>query len=640
MDWIRVTASFLIGFGVVCFLTCLPLGAETVTFSEHIAPILYQHCASCHRPGGAGPFSLLLYNDARKRAAQLAEVTQRRYMPPWLPEPGHGDFANSPRLTSEQIRLISEWANGGMPEGDSAKLPSPPHFNEGWQLGPPDLVINMRQPYNMPASGTDVFRNFVLPVDLKETKYIRAFELRPGNKRLIHHANMIVDRSRLLRKRDGQDGQPGFAGMDVETEVTGEFDPDSHFLFWKPGTQAEEEPDDMAWRLDPGSDLVLNLHLQPTGKPELVEASVGLYFAKEPPRRHPMLLQLEHDGAIDIPPGSTQSTVTDHLTLPLSVHLVEIYPHAHYLGKQIEAWAELPDGTTVSLLKINAWDINWQATYTYKEPMALSAGTKVFMRIQYDNSAQNLRNPNHPPREVRAGNRSADEMGHVWLQVVPDNEGSGRPDDSDPRLILQQAVMRRRIEKYPGDFIGYFNLGASLQAQGKPDEALPYLSDAVRIRPDNATARNNLGVSLFESERFDASEKEFRVSLSIDPTYSSARYNLARTLAAKGDPTDALTEVNKYLEAAPADAQALELAGRLYAAQGHYAEAVADLRKATQLEPNDAVFLTNLGSALALGGDLKAAILAFESALKADPANQAASANLARARRSLGIANQ
>lgn len=613
----------------------LPIGAETVTYSEHIAPILYQHCAACHRPGEAAPFSLLTYNDARKRAIQIAEVTEKGFMPPWMPESGHGEFKNSPRLTPEQIRLLAVWAKSGMAQGDIDKLPPPPRFNDGWELGPPDLVIQMKEPYKMPAASSDVFRNFVLPVDLKETKYIRAFELLPADKRLIHHANMIVDRSRLLRKQDGLDGHPGFPGMDVITEVTGEFDPDSHFLFWKPGTQAQEEPDDMAWRLDPGSDLILNLHLQAIGKPELVEASIGLYFAKQPPRLHPMLIQLEHDGAIDIPPGSTHSTVTDHLTLPVSVHLIEIYPHAHYLGKQIEAWAKLPGGATISLLKITNWDINWQATYTYKEPVALPAGTQVSMRIQYDNSAANPRNPNRPLREVKAGNRSADEMGHVWLQVLPDEEKSNRDSGVDPRLLLQQAVMARRIEKYPADFVAHFNLGASLQAQGKPEEALPYLTDAVRIRPDSATARNNLAVSLMEEEQFKEAEKELRTALSLDPGYSNARYNLARALAAQGDSPGALREVSTYLQAASRDAQALELSGRLKVAMHQYRAAMADLRQASELEPNDVAFLTNLGSALALAGDLPEAVRAFESALRIDPANQAATANLARARKSL-----
>jgi Flp pilus assembly protein TadD len=614
-------------------LTCFSLNGEIVTYSEQVAPILYQHCALCHRPGEAAPFSLLTYMDARKRAVQIAEVTQKGIMPPWMPEAGHGDFKDSPRLAPAQVRLLVDWAKNGTPEGDPAKLPAQPVFNDSWELGPPDLVIHMKEPYKMPAVSSDIFRNFVLPVDLKETKYIRAFELRPSDKRVIHHANMIVDRSRLLRRNDGEDGQPGFPGMDVVTEVSGEFDPDSHFLFWKPGTQAQQEPEDMAWRLDPSSDLVLNLHLQATGKPELVDASVGLYFAKDPPQRHPMLLQLEDDGAIDIAPGSTQSAVTDHLTLPIDVHLMKIYPHAHYLGRQIDAWAELPGGKTLSLLKISNWDLNWQATYTYKEPVALPARTKVFMRIQYDNSDSNVRNPNRPPREVKAGDRAVDEMGHVWLQVLPDKEASGQ--DADPRLILQEAVMERRIEKYPADFVAHFNLGAALLAEGKPDRALSYLKDAVRIRPDSATARNNVAVSLLELDQLSQAEKELRATLALDPNYSNARYNLARTLAAKGDSQKALQELSIYLKAVPHDAQALELSGRLKVAMHQYQAATADLREAAELEPNDTAFLTNLGSALALASDFPGAVRAFESALKIDPTNQVATANLARARKSL-----
>jgi hypothetical protein len=362
--------------------SCMPLAAQTVTFSKHIAPILFGHCAPCHRPGEAAPFSLLTYGDARKHGAQIVQMTERRYMPPWLPEPGHGDFAGSLRLNDDQIGLLAGWVHGGMAESDVADLPRAPHFAAGWQLGTPDLIVRMSQPYRLHATPGDVFRNFVMPAGLKETKYIRAFELRPGNKRVVHHANMIVDRSRLLRRRDGQDGQPGFGGMDVETEVTGEFDPDSQFLFWKPGSLAQEEPADMAWRLDPGSDLILNLHLRPSGKPETVDAEVGLYFApylanQAPARRPPllpMLLQLEHDGAIDIPAGSRSFAVTDHLKLPVAVNLLAIYPHAHYLGKQVEAWAELPDGARRPLLKIDHWDINSQATYTYRQPVSLPGG--------------------------------------------------------------------------------------------------------------------------------------------------------------------------------------------------------------------------------------------------------------------------
>jgi Flp pilus assembly protein TadD len=547
-----------------------------------------------------------------------------------MPEPGHGDFADSLRLSDSQIALIARWVREGMAQGDPALKPPVPKFSQGWQIGTPDLILHIRQPYQLPAEGSDVFRNFVLPVALKETRYVRAFELRPGNKRVVHHANMIVDRSGMLRHRDGEDGKPGFPGMDVETEVTGEFDPDSHFLFWKPGTPAQLEPPDMAWKLDPGSDLILNLHLQPSGRLETVDAEVGLYFTDKAPTRHPMLLQLEHDGALDIPAGSDTFTVADHLKLPMAVSLLAVYPHAHYLGKQMEAWAELPTGTRVPLLKINHWDINWQATFTYRQPIALPAGTTISMRIGYDNTVANPRNPNNPPKRVRAGNRSEDEMGHIWFQVLPE-----ATDENDPRLILQQVVMRRRIEKYPADFVAHFNLGASLQAMGRPQEALPYLAEAARILPSSAMARNNLAVVMFSLEHYTEAAQEFREALKLDPGYQNARYNLALILAEQGDSAAALAELQKHLVAKPDDADAHELAARVMASNGKLTEAMPHFLKAAQLSPENPAFLTNLGVALARSGDPAAAIAPLEKAVQLDPTNSAAKENLERARRSL-----
>jgi len=614
----------------VLLLTATSSFAQPVTFTKDIAPILFQYCAPCHRPGEAGPFSLLSYEDAKKRAAQIAAITKARFMPPWPPEPGFGDFLGARRLTDAQLSAIQRWSANGAPEGDRAALPPAPRFVEGWQLGQPDLVLHMRRPFQLPASGEDIFRNFVLPVDIKETKYVRAMELRPGSKRVVHHANLIVDHARMLRRHDGEDGQPGFAGMDVITEVSGEFDPDSHFLFWKPGTPPQQEAPDMAWKLDPGSDLIVNLHLQPSGKPETVDVAVGLYFTSRAPTKFPMLVQLEHDGALDIPAGDKQFAVTDHLRLPIAADLLAIYPHAHYLGKQIAAWADLPDGSRRQLLRINDWDINWQATYTYRNPIPLPAGTVVAMRISYDNSVDNPRNPNHPPKRVEGGNRSVDEMGHVWLQLLPKVHG-----DPDPRLILQQAVMQRRIEKYPADFVAHFNLGGLLQAEGKFDQALPYLNEALRIRPSSATVHNNLAVSLLMTDRLDDAVQEFRKSLELDPTYENARYNLARALAAKGDSAAALDALRSYLKAVPDDPQAQEMTGRLYASIGNLTDALPHLRRAAELEPNDSAVQTNLGAALAMSGNFREAIAAFESALKADPQNETARENLARARASL-----
>lgn len=625
-----------------CFLTCeiyalalafssLSLAAQPLTFSKQIAPIVFDRCAPCHRPGEAAPFSLLTYSDVRKHGTQIVQVTRQRYMPPWMPEPGHGDFAGSLRLSDRQIDTLARWVNQGMPEGDPGDLPPAPRFTEGWQLGTPDLIVRMSQVYHLPANQGDIFRNFVMPVNLKETRYVRAFELRPGNKKVVHHANVIIDRSRLLRRRDGEDGQPGFSGMDVITEVSGEFDPDSHFLFWKPGSPVQQEPENMPWKLDPGSDLIVNLHLQPSGKPEIVDAEIGLYFATKPPSLHPMLLQLEHDGAIDIPAQSASFAVTDHLKLPVPVSLLAIYPHAHLLGKQVDAWADLPDGKRLSLLKISHWDINWQASYTYRQPVLLPAGTTVAMQISYDNTAENPRNPNHPPKRVMAGNRTEDEMGHVWLQVLPALSNN----DEDPRLILQQAVMQRRIEKYPADFVAHFNLGAALQQLGRPEEALPYLTAAVRIQPSSVTARNNLAAALFETNQLEAAAKQFRQALALDPGYRNARFNLARTLSAQGDNAGAMTELRVYLATNGDDANAHEFSGRLLASMGNFAEALPDLRRAAELDPDNTDFLTNLGASLASAGDLAGAVPVFEKALKLDPSNAVAKDNLARALRGL-----
>ncbi|MGH9612621.1 MAG: tetratricopeptide repeat protein, partial [Bryobacteraceae bacterium] len=333
----------------------------SVTFYRDIAPILFQNCAPCHRPGESGPFSLLTYEDARKHARQIAAVTKRRYMPPWLPEPGYGDFADSRRLTDAQIHTIEQWAKAGAPEGSVSDSPPAPVFTPGWQLGPPDLIVQPAKPFTVPASGPDVFWNFILSPPVRQTRYVKAIEIRPGKPRIVHHANVLIDRSHSARREEAHVGG-GFPGMDLTIE-TDTFDPDSHFLFWKPGSTPPVEPDGLAWRLDPGNDLILNAHLQPSGKPEEIQPSIGLYFTDKPQTKYPMLIQLEHDGALDIPPGAADFLVSDDFRLPLDVDVLAVYPNAHYLGKMLEGFATLPDGTRKPLIRIPDWDLNWQAVY-------------------------------------------------------------------------------------------------------------------------------------------------------------------------------------------------------------------------------------------------------------------------------------
>ena len=372
-----------------------PASGRQVTFNRDIAPIVFHYCASCHRPGESGPFPLLTYEDVKKHGHQIVAVTQTRFMPPWLPEAQPLKFADERRLSHEQLALIQKWVEQGMIQGSPADLPPQPQFVKGWQLGKPDLIVKAAKPFLLPASGIDTYWNFILPIPINESRWVKAVEIRPGDKRLVHHANILVDRLELSRKMETEPGA-GFGGMEIriESEL---FDPDSHFLFWKPGTVPYVEPDGMALRLDKGTDLVLNTHMQPSGKPEVIQPSIGIYFTDKPATEHPMLVQLDCDSQLDIPPGDNHFVVHDEFTLPLDADVLGIYPHAHYLGKDLEATATLPDGTRETLIHIKHWDLNWQAVYRYEQPVPLPKGTTIAMRYVYDNSEDNMANPNHPP---------------------------------------------------------------------------------------------------------------------------------------------------------------------------------------------------------------------------------------------------
>ena len=369
-----------------------------VTFYGDIAPIVYQNCAPCHRPGESGPFPLLTYEDVKKHATQIADVTKRRYMPPWLPEPGYGDFIEERRLSNAQIQLIQNWVKQGFPAGLSDNAPAGPKFTSEWQLGRPDLVLQVPRPYQLGADGPEVFWNFIVPMPITATQWIRAIEIRPGNPRVVHHASIILDRSRAARRREQEPGA-GFAGMDLTVEET-TFDPDGAFLAWKPGNIPAPEPEGMAWRADPGMDLVLNVHLRPAGRAESVNPSIGLYFSDKPQSRFPLLVELQRDEAIDIPAGDRDYIVKDDFRIPLDVTALAIYPHAHYLGKLLEGYATLPNGTRKWLIRIREWDLNWQGVYHFKKPVSLPRGTVISMRFHYDNSAANARNPNRRTTEA------------------------------------------------------------------------------------------------------------------------------------------------------------------------------------------------------------------------------------------------
>jgi tetratricopeptide (TPR) repeat protein len=611
---------------VIVLVLAASLQAEPpVTFTKHVAPILYANCAACHRPGGQGPFSLLTYDAARKRARQIAAVTAARYMPPWLPESGKGRFEGELRLSDQQITTLRKWMDAGAPEGNRKDLPPAPKFPEGWPLGLPDLVLTLPEPWTLPPGGSDVFRNFVLPVPIVAQRFVRALEIRLDDRRIAHHANVLIDRTQSARRRDALDPEPGFAGMEVTMEAEG-FDPDSHFLFWKPGSPPHEEPADMAWRLDPGTDLVLNMHLKPSGKPEVVRPQIGLYFTDAKPTRFPMLVQLEHDGALDIPEGATDFQVTDELELPVAVDVLGIYPHAHYLGKDVEAEAILPDGSRQWLIHIEDWDLNWQAVYRYAKPVALPKGTRLAMRWRYDNSADNVRNPSVPPQRVRAGNRAEDEMAHVWVQLLAHAEAEPGKVQGDSRILVQESLMRARLRKYPGDFVALFNLGAALQAEGNLDEAMVHLRQAVAASPASAVAHNTLGSALQAKGDLDGATREFREALRLRPDAFDARYNLGQALLTRGQVDEAIRELREALRIRPEDAGGhAQLGAALLtdsgdpAHPGRLAEAIEHGRRAVEIDPGLVTARYNLGQALARQGDLEAAGRELAEALRLRP---------------------
>jgi tetratricopeptide (TPR) repeat protein len=596
--------------------------ASVVTFYGKIAPIIYSECSRCHRPGESAPFSLLTYDDVKRHASQIAAVTKRRYMPPWLPEPGYGEFVEERRLSAQQIQLIQDWVQQGTPAGSASNAPPPPKFTSDWQLGPPDLILRVTRPYTLPADTSEIFWNFILPVPITTTRWVKAMEVRPGNARVFHHANVVLDRSRVALRHETVRGA-GFPGMDLVFEEE-TFDPDGHFLSWKPGADAVVEPDGMAWRADPGMELVLNVHLRPTGKPETVSPEIGLYFTDKPQTKFPMLLQLERDGMIDIPPGDKDFLVADDFRVPMDLNVLAVYPHAHYLSKVMEGYATLPDGTKKWLIRIPDWDLNWQGVFRMKTPVFLPRGSIVSMRYHYDNSAENVRNPNNPPKRVVAGNEATAEMSHFWMQVLP-------VGNSDQRAALVEASAKQRLAKYPDDFGANFNMGDLLLSQGNAPGAVDYFRKASSADPRSVVAAAELGVALFTGSKTAEAEEQLKKALTIDPTYTDARFNLASVEASEGEWEAAAADYKHVLTERPDYAKAEEhlgevqmLWGDALAKSGHDEQAVEHYREALPYRTSDPQLHGRLGMAFARMEKLDESQKEFEAVLRLNPADQIA----------------
>ena len=587
-----------------------------VTYTEHIAPILNARCVTCHRPGAVGPFSLATFEDVASRAEQIATVTGSGYMPPWKPSADFGTFRNDRRLDGAEIELIRRWVRAGAPRGDLRHLPPAPVWPAGWQLGRPDLVVTMTEPYVLPAASEDVYRNFVVPIPIAEARFVSAVELQPGTVRGIHHARIMLDRTTSARRLDAGDLVPGYDSRLADQSRS----PEGHFLGWAPGTVPSIEKG-LAWRLEPGTDLVLKTHLVPRGTPASIQVAVGLFFTDRAAADQPVVVQLGSQ-TIDIPAGDSRHEVRDEYRLPVDVDVLAIYPHAHYLARTVSSFARLPDGTTRALIRIDDWDFNWQDEYRYARPVRLPAGSRVVMSYVYDNSAHNRRNPNRVPRRVRFGPRATDEMAELMVQVRPVDAGDAAILRQDVAGKVAQIVVggaEARLAEDPASPALHEELAVRLATAGRVEQSIEHLEQAIRLDPNRATAHYNLATALVRRGEIGAAMARYRQVLALDPNHAGAHNNLGGLLQSIGRHAEAAQQYRRAVRIDPNHAGAQYNLANILLAESRFGEAEAALRQALAVRPADPDVHASLGHALVGQGRIDAGVAEYREALRLAP---------------------
>jgi tetratricopeptide (TPR) repeat protein len=623
MKWVVAFAVVVCGPGV------LAQGVERerasrVTFNRDVAPIVRDHCVTCHRPEGGAPFSLLTFGQVRARATQIARAVEIRYMPPWKPRAGRDIFADARFLTDTQFDILRRWASEGAPEGDPADRPPAGIAPREWELGPPDLVAEMPQPYTFPADGADTIRTFVIPVPETRSRYVRVVEFRAGTN-AVHHANIKIDPSRSARRLDADDAPPGFDGGARDARF-----PEGHFLGWTPGQRPHASIDD-GWLLPSGADLVVELHLTPTGKAEVVQARIGLYFSDRPPVRTPYMLRLGSQ-RIDIPAGAAAYVSTDRYVLPVDVDVLAVQPHAHHLARSVQGYARRPDGGLEWLIDIPDWDFRWQDVYRYQKPVRLPRGAVLEMKFTYDNSNRNPRNPNQPPRRVTFGQTSLSEMGDLWLQVAtPTREDRAALDaDYAPKMLNEDiAGDETMLAASPRDARLLSDLASLYLAAGRVEEATVQLERAVRIEPDSAAMHYELGTLLLKQQKLDQAAQEFRRAIALKADLSESHNNLGAIEFLRGDVAGAIDSYREALRHRADNAEARYNLGRALAAANRMGEAIAQYTLALGISADDAETHAGLAAALAIQGDARSAVTHYREALRLDSNLVGALADLA-----------
>ncbi len=385
---------------------------KSVSFSRDVAPILQEHCQSCHRPGEATPMSLMSFREARPWAAAIKEAVATKKMPPWFADPKYGHFANDRSLSARDISTLTGWADTGAQEGNPKDLPKPVSFVTGWNIGKPDREIEMPADFPIPAKGTIDYQYVLIPGGFQTDTWVSSAEIRPGNRALVHHVIAFV---RPPGSKWMKDAQPGIPFVPKEGDENG---PNDFLVGFAPGVVPEQFPDGRAKEIKAGSDIILQLHYTANGHEGTDRTKVGFVFAKGPVTERVVTLAATTN-KFAIPPGDPNYSVKASFEFGGDARVIDLLPHMHLRGKSFEYRAIYPTGETETLLNVPHYSFSWQLTYKPAKDIVVPKGTKIECIAHYDNSANNPDNPD-PTKTVKYGDQSWEEMMFGFFDVVID----------------------------------------------------------------------------------------------------------------------------------------------------------------------------------------------------------------------------
>jgi hypothetical protein len=413
---------------------------STVTYTRDIAPILNANCITCHRDGEIAPFPLTSYTDASKRAKLISEVTTSHYMPPWKPEAGFGHFLGEHRLSGREISLLKAWADAGAPQGDAENLPALPKIAaaDAWRLGTPDLVVKMPEPFTIPADGRDIYRAFVVPLNVPDDCYVAGIEFKPGANSVVHHCILYLDNTGIARSLDAADPAPGYNSFGGPGFV-----PTGSLGGWAPGATPALLPDGIGRLVRKNSDVIFQMHYHPDGREHTDQSSVAIYLQKKPITKILSSFMLA-TRQIDIPAGDANYTRDISVTLPCDLTMLGVVPHMHLIGREMKVEATTPDNKSIPLIWIKDWDFKWQGQYQFTEPVTLTKGTTLTLHARYDNSLDNPDNPSNPPQRITHGEQTTNEMCICFCEFLANNQQEANQIRRQvTRELISSAIVRR-----------------------------------------------------------------------------------------------------------------------------------------------------------------------------------------------------